>query len=470
MLTKFTRAFAVAALLGGVALPISATHAQATFAAPERGEGGQVNFSGPSRGAPIFAGSEVSVSGRGFQPGQSVTLLYGATPLTTEALVAGADGNITGRFTLPANAAVGTHSIVVVTQAPYVAKIAELKISPNIPYSGQSNYTIERGAVATGLYQVGLSERNNAIFVTSAVGRPPVARSELVRLNPRTLAVEARVTPAAAPARAGRDGQQREGGVFAVYGVGVDDANGNVWTTNTRNNTVAVYRQSDLSLVHQFAPETVNHARDVVIDTGLNKAFVGATMTSDVIVFNSQTPEVTGRITINSNVRGQRFGVGSLSVDTTNHKLYVVSLSTNEVAVINTQTNAVEHVFAVPGARSTIGVSHDPQTGRIYVAAQGSDNLIVLDGTTGAVIADTPVGAGALNVVFNPTTRRAYVANRGANSIAVTDADGRLVANLGPAPQANHLTVDSRGNVFVVTKGQEGQEGADSLWRLTPRR
>ena len=470
MLTKFTRAFAVAALLGGAALPISVAQAQAVFSAPERGEGGQVNFSGPSRGAPIFAGSEVSVSGRGFQPGQSVTLLYGATPLTTEALVAGADGNITGRFTLPANAAVGTHSIVVVTQAPYVAKIAELKVSPNIPYSGESNYTIQRGGVATGLYQVGLSERNNAVFVTSDVGRPKVRRSELVRLNPTTLAVEARVTPAVAPGRTGRDGQPQEGGVFAVYGIGVDDANGNVWATNTRNNTVAVYRQSDLSLVHQFAPETVNHARDVVIDTGLNKAFVGSTMNPDIIVFNSQNPEVTGRITINSNVRGAKFGVASLSLDATNHRLYTVSLTTNEVAVINTQTNAVEHVFAVPGARGAIGVSHDPQTGRIYVAAQGSDNLIVLDGTTGAVIADTPVGAGALNVVFNPATRRAYIANRGANSIAVTDADGRMVANLGPAPQANHLTVDSRGNVFVVTKGQEDQEGADSLWRIRARR
>lgn len=479
MLKKFSGALVAATLLSGVALPVSIAQAQATFAAPQTGEGGNVNFSAATRGAPILSGSEVVVSGRGFQAGQTVTLLYGTTTLTASPLVASAEGTLEGRFTLPANAAVGTHSIVVVTNAPYAAKIAELKVSPNIPLSGQNNYTIQRAVVTQGLYQSAYSARNNAVFVTSSVGRPPVSQSELVRLNATTLAIEARVTPAAAPAREGRPGpggpgrpagQPQAPGVFAVYGVGVDDANGNVWVTNTRQNTVAVYRQSDLTLVRQFAPDTVNHARDIVVDTGLNKAFSSATMTPEVVVFNTQNPDVAERISINSNVRGEKFSTASLSLDATNHRLYVISLSTNEVAVINTRTNAVEHVFAVPGARGAIGVSHDPQTGRIFVASQGSDNLVILDGTTGAVVADTPVGAGSLNVVFDPSSRRAFVANRGASTITVTDVDGRIVANLGPAPQVNHVSTDGRGDVFAVTKGAAEQEDANSLWRIHVRR
>ncbi|MEZ2190309.1 hypothetical protein [Corynebacterium sp. CCM 9204] len=34
-----------------------------------------------------------------------------------------------------------------------------------------------------------------------------------------------------------------------VFGVGIDDRRGLVWTTNTIGNSVAVYRASDLSLV-----------------------------------------------------------------------------------------------------------------------------------------------------------------------------------------------------------------------------
>ena len=50
-------------------------------------------------------------------------------------------------------------------------------------------------------YQTAYSAKRNAVFVTSAVGRPPVRQSELLRLNGDTLAVQARITPAAAPGR-----------------------------------------------------------------------------------------------------------------------------------------------------------------------------------------------------------------------------------------------------------------------------
>ena len=106
----------------------------------------------------------------------------------------------------------------------------------------------------------------------------------------------------------------------------------------------------------------------------------------------------------------------------------------------------------------------------IYVAGQGSDNLVVLDGTNGAVIADTPVGAGALNVVFDPVKRRAYVANRGASTIAVTDADGKLVANLGPAPTPNHVALGKGGTVYAVNKSANATgEEADSIMVIQPK-
>ncbi len=89
--------------------------------------------------------------------------------------------------------------------------------------------------------------------MTSAVGRPPVTQSQLLKLDPKSLKVTKAITPAQVPGT--------NGAVYAVYGVGVDDTNGNVWVTNTRQNSIAVYRQKDLSLVHQFPADTVPHAR-----------------------------------------------------------------------------------------------------------------------------------------------------------------------------------------------------------------
>ena len=77
-----------------------------------------------------------------------------------------------------------------------------------------------------------ISTKTGALFVTSAVGRPPGTIAQLLELDPKALAIERQITPAAAPGE--------DAGVYAVYGVGVDDRNGTVWTTNTRQNAVAV--------------------------------------------------------------------------------------------------------------------------------------------------------------------------------------------------------------------------------------
>lgn len=454
--------------------------AQAPFGELNRSPEGRVSFAATERGSPILAGSEAAISGQGFKPGQQVTLLYGTTPLPGGTLTADAEGKITGKIAVPANAVSGTHPIVVATQAPYSAAIAELKVSPTVPLSSQQAYEIKEAQAVRGLYQSAYSAKTNSIFLTAAIGRPPVRESELVKLNADTLAVQARATPQPAPAPerrgpgAGGPGgaapsEPQAPGVFAVYGVGVDDSKGTVWVTNTRQDTVAVYRQSDLSLVKQFAPGTVNHARDVVIDATLGKAYASATGTPEVVAIDTGTLEVAKKIGIQALGRGQEFSAASLSLDAAAHKLYVVSLSTNEVAVIDTRTDVVEKVFPVPGAKGAIGVSHDPQTGRIYVAAQGSDNLVVLD-KDGKVVADTPIGAGALNVAFDPVKRRAYVSNRGAGTIAVTDPDGKIVANLGPAPLANHVALGRNGVVYVVDKSANARDAqSDTVLRIRPR-
>jgi DNA-binding beta-propeller fold protein YncE len=388
----------------------------------------------------------------GFNLGLPVILMYGQTALSTGPVVANAEGGFEARLSIPANASAGNHPIVAVSQAPYNAVLANLKISPTVPLSGEAGYRVTSVQPTRGLYQTAYSAKRNAV------------------LNADTLAVEARVTPADAPDRPGRDGQVQDGGVFAVYGVGVDDAHDTVWVTNSRQNTVAVYRQSDLSLVRQFEPGTVNHARDVVIDEQDGKAYASATFQPEIVVFDTDRAAVSKRIKIDSTVRGETFSAASVSYDRAADRLYVASNSTNEIAVINTRTDEVEHVYPVPGARGVIGVAHDAQTNRIFVAAQGTDNLVILNGADGLVIADTPVGAGALNVVFEPRSRRAFVSTFGAGTVTVTDVDGRIVANLPAPPVANHVSTDGRGNIYAAVKSGWSSDGNDSVLRIRPAR
>ena len=141
-----------------------------------------------------------------------------------------------------------------------------------------------------------------------------------------------------------------------------------------------------------------------------------------------------------------------------------------EVAIINTQTDEVEKVFPVEGALSAMGVAVSAKTNRLLVAAQGSDNLLIIDLATGKTLHDVKVGAGPLNVAVDSARGWAYVSNRAAGTVTVVDLDGKIVANLPGGSYPNHVAEDGKGTVYLInkTRGSEDPEG-DRVTRIIPR-
>ncbi|TDB29265.1 DUF4394 domain-containing protein [Stenotrophomonas sp. ATCM1_4] len=433
-----------------------------------------VDFKGSVRAtAPVvLPGSETGIEGSGFTPGQKVTLQRGDSVLNAQPYVADGEGRFRGTLHIPADAAVGAQPIVVRASSPDAASIFALKVSREVPLSGQERIQAASNRLVQGLYQVAYSPASKAAFVTSAVGRPPVKQSELLKVDPETLQVLARVSPQAAPAPAAQPGQPaREGGVFAVYGVGVDDTHGNVWVTNTRQDTVAVYRQSDLALVKQFPVGAVSHSRDVVIDPQRNRAYVSATGEDFISVFDTRTLQQLDNITLASGKRGESFTPTSLDIDPATGKVYTASLGSAEAAIIDGAAGKVEKVIALGNARSAIGVAWNPLAKRLLVVAQGSDNLLVVDPESGKVEHDVYVGAGALNVSYSPATRLAYVSNRGAGTVTVVDEAGNIVANLDGGTYPNHVSKGPGTAMFAINKsrGEDDAKG-DRITRFIPTR
>ncbi len=438
--------------LSGVMLPLGAM-AETTFPAPVD-FAGRFRVSAAEAGKPVLPGSAVTVQGSGLAPGQTLTLQHGRNLLTPEALVADEKGELSFTFTLPADAAIGLHPVAAFLDNPSSTTLVDVKVSPDIPLSGADLFSVTSVKPAAGLYQSAYSARSNALFVAAAAFRPP--SSQLLKLNPETLEVIAEITPAPLPEDqrpAPREGQEDRGPMpVGVFGLAVDDEKGTVWTTNTFDNSVAVYAQDDLALIKQFAPGTVYHARDIKVDGKRGRAYASASATNGVHVFDTETLEKVTAIEIASAKRGEEFSVMSLALDTEGGKLYAVSRLSNELAVIDLDTNTVAQVIDLPGAKNASGVDVDPATGTVYVASQNTDNLLIVDLASGTVKHNVQTGAGALNVAFDPVSKLAYVSNRGAGTLTVVSPEGEVVANLANGSYPNHVAVDGKGNVFALNK------------------
>lgn len=410
----------------------------------------------------VHPGDKAEVWGRGFKPGQEVQLMRNGQVLTgNQPVVADDQGQIRVEIHIPHDAALGLHPIIAQVAKPSAATVFDLKVSPKIEATGEDKFTLAQTPVTAGLYQVAYSAKNDVLFVTSAVGRPPVKQSQLSKVDPKQLKITQHITPAADPAR--------EGQVMAVYGVTVDDKQNTVWVTNTRAGTVAVYSQDDLKLLKQFEHGSAPHARDVVVDETQQKAFVSSPTSNQLYVFDSKALKALDPITIPSKTR-QNFAAMSLAYDAKQQRLYTVSRSTNELAVINTKTNAVETVVALSGIKNASGIAIAPEHQRAFVTGQSTDNVVIVDLKDNSILHNTPVGAGALNVAWDEASQLAYVAVRGADAVTVININGELVAHLPIGSFPNHITTDQKGHVYVVNKAR-GQEdnSADQITRIQPK-
>lgn len=456
-------------ILASTILAAGAVPSFAQFDAPAVNFQGSVSVSAAARGAPVLPGGDAVVRGTNFDAGQTVTIWRGTSELTEGPLEVGEDGSFEWTFAVPADAAAGQHSLVVHAQNPSTSGVYNVKVSPDIALSGAENFEITSNKLNQGLYQVAYSETNDALFVAAAVGRPPISESTLMRIDPATLQITAEITPQPAPAR--EDGS--DGGVYAVYGLGLDDSKNTVWITNTRQNTIAVYDQSDLSLIKQFEPGEVSHARDVLVDEERGFAYASATFTNVIAVVDTDRLEIVERIEIDSTRRGRnapQFSATSLTLDEEAGKLFTTSLSTNEIAVIDLESREVEKVIPLDEGLSVIGIAYDHESGLAFVSAQDSDNLLIVDVDSGEVLHNVLVGAGALNVAFEPVGRLAYVSNRGAGTITVVSPEGEIVANLENGPFPNHLIADGKGTIYAVNKSTGADdEAGDLITRIEPR-
>ncbi|AZA12126.1 YncE family protein [Corynebacterium gerontici] len=323
----------------------------------------------------------------------------------------------------------------------------------NSPVAADS-YSSTSAQLPTGLYQSAVNASTNELFVTRAVGRPPIKESTLFKLDATTLAVKQQATPAVV------DADHPDKGVHAVYGIGLDNQRGLVWVSNTRSGSVAVYKQSDLSLVKQFPAGIVEHARDIAVDESTGKAYVSSPTGNGVIA----------EVSLDGSVRTIAIGDGfggtmALALDQSSRTLVTVSLNQPAAALIDLASGNVTRIDLPEGqVDRASGVAWDAKRGNIFVASQGSSNVVVYNVNDKKVVAEVPTGAGALNAVYDPVNDRVYVTNRVGGTVTVLDAESfEISANLPAGANTNHTAVASNGVVYTVQKGATTNEQGESV-------
>ena len=308
-----------------------------------------------------------------------------------------------------------------------------------------------------GQFQVAYSKKTNKIWVAGTADRDEHV-STIARIDANSLKIEA---VAELPIVKNDKGYSYEG----AYGITVDDVDGTVWVTSTRDNSVAVYDQATMKQLWTNAglskddPNWIEHPREVRVDHESGKAFV--TGRFFVSAIDLKTKQVEKIQLEGAPDGGTRYISMNILVD--GGKLYVPERTGGKLFVIDTKTFKVEKTISVKGDKdgevrpSDVAIDHSQN--EIYVSSQGvkgeNSGVSVYDATTYEFKKFIPFGTQALSLDNDEANDLVYVTDFGTGKVGVIDggAADKLIAEVAMnGGKANDLVVLPNGSVIAVDK------------------
>ncbi len=349
---------------------------------------------------------------------------------------------ISGVATIPASfAADSTPAASQSTDARTITDKAMAKITQGLP----------------GQFQVAYSKKTNKIWVAGTADRDEHV-STIARIDANSLKIEA---VAELPIVQDAKGYSYEG----AYGITVDDEEGTVWVTSTRDNSVAVYDQATMKQLWTNAglskddPNWIEHPREVRVDHESGKAFV--TGRFFVSAIDLKTKQVEKIQLEGAPDGGTRYISMNILVD--GGKLYVPERTGGKLFVIDTKTFKVEKTISVKGDKdgevrpSDVAIDHSQN--EIYVSSQGvkgaNSGVSIYDATTHEFKKFIPVGTQTLALDNDEANDLVYVSDFGTGKVGVIDggAADKLIAEVAMnGGKANDLVVLPNGSVIAVDK------------------
>ncbi|WP_192497714.1 immunoglobulin-like domain-containing protein [Pseudoclavibacter sp. CFCC 13611] len=384
--------------------------------------------------------------------------------------------------------------------APLQASAAD-EASQITPVTRDIAITSEKTQSIPGQYQIAYSSSQDALYVTGSVGRPPIVTSTIAKLDPKTLKVEALAELPTIARDETKDGVVSHAGVkrLGAYGIDVDDANGQVWVTNTRDNQVSSFDLNTLGKVWSSYEENstvrdqdevvtttdntgatksttykagttkveqeLSHPREVIVDEKRGFVYVSAAArggdnSHGVQVYDAKTHEQ-----VKSIETGEGTVTMGFALDEANGKLYTSDMSLNKIYEIDLEKQEISKRIDLQTKTdgktfSSSNVAIDAKLGEVYTANQGGGALALqaYDINTGALKYEVNTGNSALAVAVDQEKHLIYAADFKDGTVSVVDGLSHGVINTVKIADksANHLVV-ADGSAFVVDKAGRNQ-------------
>lgn len=204
-----------------------------------------------------------------------------------------------------------------------------------------------------------------------------------------------------------------------ALGVALPAHCGEIYVSNEGNDTVVVLDSDSLEIQHVI--ETGGRPRDMRFSPDGSELLIAASEADRIEVLDLETKTITGYIDTGDDPE-------LFDIDPSGEILVVSNEDDAEATVIDIASGTIRTVIEDVGIEPE-GVTFTPDGKRVFVTAEATNTIAVIDPWEGVILADILVGNRPRRGTFTPDGREYWVTNELGGTVSVIDSETLQVSH-----------------------------------------
>ena len=251
-------------------------------------------------------------------------------------------------------------------------------------------------------------------------------------------------------------------GIQGAHGVALAKAAGKGYATSGKDSTVVVFDPGSYAVIARL-PAGGAKPDAIAFEPATGRIFIGLAGSDELAVLDASSSKMLGTIPLEGNPEMMAFDGKGMLYTTVEDRSQVVAIDARTLKVVSTWSLA-------PGEEPT-GLAMDSANGRLF-AGCGNHLMVVLDASSGAVVAKLPIGEHIDGVAFDAGLKRAY-ASGGDGTLTVVQEESpskfRVLETVTTRKGARTIALDAKTHHLYLPTADFGPAPLPTADKPKPR-